>query len=205
MQQLLVEYSPFSYDVNDVMESVSQNGGRFIVEGTLQRAGAKNQNGRVYPKPILMREAERYAKVEVAQKRALGELDHPESSVVNLRNVSHNILGLDWRGDDLWGRVEVLNTPSGRILQELFKHGVTLGISSRGMGSVRQLDETTLEVQPDFQLVCWDFVSNPSTQGAFMKPVMEGISKPQVQFAEAHSLITDIICEISGVCCISSN
>lgn len=204
MKELLVEYSPFSYDVLTVQESIKRNHGKFIVEGPLQRAGAKNQNGRIYPKPILMREAERYSKVEVAQRRALGELDHPESSVVNLKNVSHNILSLEWRDDDLWGKVEVLNTPSGRILQELFKHGVTLGISSRGMGSVRQLDETTLEVQPDFQLVCWDFVSNPSTQGAFMAPVTEGI-KPQQKFIGAHTLITDIICELSGVCCISNS
>jgi len=202
MKNILLEYTPFTYDVNSINESIAKNNGKFIVEGPLQRAGAKNANGRIYPRPILEREATRYQDVEIKQRRALGELDHPESSVVNLRNVSHNILNLEWRGDDIWGKVEVLNTPSGRILQELFKSGVTLGISSRGMGSVRQLDEATLEVQPDFQLVCWDFVSNPSTQGAFMKQISEGTVYKPAPLQEAHILIRDIICELSGQCCL---
>lgn len=199
MKNLLVEYSEFKYNINES----KFNSDSFIVEGVLQRAGIKNQNGRIYPKPILEREIDRYSKVEIAQKRALGELDHPDSSVVNLRNVSHNILNVEWRGDDVYGRVQVLNTPSGNILKELFKAGVTLGISSRGMGSVRQLDESTVEVQNDFQLVGWDFVSNPSTQGAFMKPVNEGIQNFNTDnYSFANILIRDIICELSGVCCI---
>ncbi len=202
MKGLLVEYTPFTYDVSNINESIAKNGGKFIVEGPLQRAGAKNANGRIYPRAILEREAKKYQEVEIAERRALGELDHPESSVVNLRNVSHNILNLEWRGNDIWGTVEVLNTPSGRILQELFKSGVTLGISSRGMGSVRQLDEGALEVQPDFELVCWDFVSNPSTQGAFMKQISEGTAAKPVALQEAHTLIRDIICELSGQCCL---
>lgn len=205
MKDLLIEYMPFIYNASDIKEA-SMNRSRFIVKGPLQRAGTKNQNGRIYPKEVLIREAEKYSNTEIAQKRALGELDHPDSTIVNLKNVSHNILKLEWKGDELWGTIEVLNTPSGRILQELFKHGITIGISSRGTGSVRQLDETTLEVQPDFQLVCWDFVSNPSTQGAFMYRVNENIdiNKPNMKFTEAHSLITDIICELSGACCIKN-
>jgi hypothetical protein len=102
----------------------------------------------------------------------------------------------------VYGRVQVLNTPAGNILKELFKSGITLGISSRGMGSVRQLDETTVEVQPDFQLVGWDFVSNPSTHGAFMRRVNEGVSHENTNYIFANTLIRDIICELSGVCCL---
>jgi hypothetical protein len=207
MKQLLVEHNLFNYSPTNIHESVSDTSGNkaFIVEGILQRAGVKNQNGRIYPKPILEREISRYQKVEIAQRRALGELDHPESNVVNLRNVSHNILHVEWKGNDVFGRIQVLNTPSGNILKELFKEGVTLGISSRGMGSVRQLDESTVEVQNDFQLVGWDFVSNPSTQGAFVKPIMENIKIDNFtvdRYEYANTLIRDIICELSGVCCL---
>jgi hypothetical protein len=201
MKNLLVEYGNFIYTRDSITES-KYGDNSFIVEGVLQRAGVKNQNGRIYPKPILEREIERYRKVEIAQKRALGELDHPESSVVNLRNVSHNILNVEWKGDDVYGKVQILNTPSGNILKELFKAGVTLGISSRGMGSVRQLDETTVEVQPDFTLVGWDFVSNPSTQGAFMQRVNESANPNTESYDVANVLIRDIICELSGVCCL---
>lgn len=206
MKQLLVDYSTFKFTTQQIEESISRNGGRLIVSGVLQRANSKNQNGRVYPRPILEREVNRYTQNEVAQRRALGELDHPESSVVNLKNVSHNILETWWDKDDLCGKIEVLNTPAGNILKELFRAGITLGISSRGMGSVKNLyeadGEETVEVQNDFEIVCWDFVSNPSTQGAFMKPVNESVSRQTQQHGKAHNLITDIICELSGVCCI---
>jgi len=205
MKKLLLEYKPFNYDPSKIEESMKRHGGKFIVEGPLQRAGAKNQNGRIYPRPILEREVSRYMNSEIKENRALGELDHPDDSVVNLKNVSHNVIGVEWRGDDVWGKVEVLNTPSGKILQELFKSGVTLGISSRGMGSVNQLDENTVEVQDDFQLVCWDFVSNPSTHGAFMSPIQEGISnniKYSKNYSNTHKLITEIVCELSGICCV---
>ncbi len=208
MKQLLVDYSPFTYDIN---ESISDKNGKFIVQGVLQRADAPNQNERVYPRAILEREVERYIENEIAQNRALGELDHPESSVVNLRNVSHNVLKVWWDGNDVCGQVEILNTPSGNILKSLFKSGITLGISSRGMGSLKQIDENTSEVQSDFNLVCWDFVSNPSTHGAFLSPVTPGpnmyesvqTKKPSsIQDEKTHTLIRDIICELSGVCCI---
>ena len=125
-----------------------------------------------------MREAENYSKVQIAERRALGELDHPDSSVVNLNNASHNILEMHWKGDDLVGTVEVLGTPAGNILKELFKSGIKLGISSRGLGSVKEIHEDngedTVEVQPDFELIAFDFVSNPSTHGAFLSPTNEG-------------------------------
>ena len=169
-KQLLVEYTTFEVSPQQINESLNKNGGRLIVSGVLQRAEAKNQNGRVYPKETLMREAEKYADEFIREKRALGELDHPDSSVVNLNNVSHNVLDMDWKGNDLVGTVEVLGTPSGNILKELFKSGIRLGISSRGMGSVKEVfseGEGTLQVQPDFELIAFDFVSNPSTHGAF--------------------------------------
>ena len=176
-----------------------------MVEGVIQRADAKNQNGRIYPKNILAREVEKYIDGPVAENRALGELDHPESMVINLKNVSHNIKKLWWDGDDLMGKVEVLPTPSGNILKELFLNKITVGISSRGMGSVQSLGEGTVEVQDDFELLCWDFVSTPSTQGAFMTPtgLSEGY-KPQhtSKYSKINTLVSDIICSQSGVCCI---
>ena len=179
-KKLLVDYIPFEIERNAINESIKNNNGRLVVTGILQRAEAKNQNGRVYPKETLMREAKKYAKVNIAERRALGELDHPDSSVVNLNNASHNVLEMHWKGDDLVGTVEVLSTPAGNILKELFKSGIKLGISSRGLGSVKEIHEDkddkdgdgegTVEVQPDFELIAFDFVSNPSTHGAFMSP-----------------------------------
>jgi len=175
-KQLLVDYSVFEVSPQSINESLTQNNGKLIVNGVLQRAESKNQNGRIYPKETLMREASNYAGTFIKERRALGELDHPDSSVVNLANVSHNILDMGWQGNDLVGKVEVLGTPAGNILKELFKSGIRLGISSRGMGSVKEVmreGDETLEVQPDFELIAFDFVSNPSTQGAFLSPVNE--------------------------------
>jgi len=174
-KQLLVDYIPFEVTPQQINESLKKNG-KLIVSGILQRADAKNQNGRIYPAETLMREAKKYAKVQISERRALGELDHPDSSVVNLNNVSHNVLEMHWNGKDLVGTVEVLGTPSGNILKELFKSGIKLGISSRGLGSVEELSEgdgdenPTVKVKDDFELIAFDFVSNPSTQGAFMSP-----------------------------------
>ena len=176
-KQILVDYIPFEITREQINESISSNDGRLVVKGVLQRAEAKNQNGRVYPRETLRREAKKYASIQVKERRALGELDHPESSVVNLNNVSHNVLEMHWKGDDLMGTVEVLGTPAGNILKELFKSGIKLGISSRGLGSVKEIHEEegeTVEVQPDFELIAFDFVSNPSTHGAFLSPTNEG-------------------------------
>ena len=178
--------------------------GGFVVQGVLQRAGSKNQNGRVYPRNILERECRRYEHEYIQQHRALGELDHPESSVVNLNNVSHNVLKIWWDGDDLKGAVQILETPSGNILKALFKAGITLGISSRGLGSVKELrSEGVVEVQEDFELICWDFVSNPSTHGAFMKPVhmnesVDNTNKSN-KYTKVNSIITSILCD-DGKC-----
>jgi hypothetical protein len=205
-KQLIVEYMPFKHVGSLTESSGAAYGipGGFVVQGVLQRAGAKNQNGRVYPKPILERECRRYQQEYIDQHRALGELDHPESSVVNLNNVSHNVLKIWWSGDDLHGAVQILDTPSGKILKELFRAGITLGISSRGLGSVKELrNEGVVEVQEDFELICWDFVSNPSTHGAFMRPthMNESTNKNITtnKYAKVNDIITSILCE-DGKC-----
>jgi hypothetical protein len=202
-KSLLIEYALFTPKSTVLTEGKGDR--NLMVEGVIQRADAKNQNGRVYPKSILEREVEKYIDGPVAENRALGELDHPESMVINLKNVSHNIKKLWWNGDDLMGKVEVLPTPSGNILKELFLNKITVGISSRGMGSVQPLGEGTVEVQDDFELLCWDFVSTPSTQGAFMTPtgLSEGY-KPHHnnKYSKINTLVSDIICSQSGVCCI---
>jgi hypothetical protein len=208
-KQLIVDYIPFQVTPQQINESMEKNGGRLIVSGILQRADAKNQNGRVYPAETLMREAKKYSKINIAERRALGELDHPDSSVVNLNNVSHNVLEMHWKGKDLMGTVEVLGTPAGNILKELFKSGIKLGISSRGLGSVEELGEAdekgqqTVKVQPDFELIAFDFVSNPSTHGAFMSPgkgTNEGVIKEGVGTRNGtcchDCLIEDIINDI---------
>tara|TARA_Y100001938_G_C8029236_1_gene399733 strand:- start:47 stop:649 length:603 start_codon:yes stop_codon:yes gene_type:complete len=179
-KKLLVDVRPFEISRQKIDESIKENNGKLVVKGVLQRAESKNQNGRIYPREVLLREVGKYLDTNVQERRALGELDHPESSVVNLNNASHNVVEMHWDGDDLLGTVEVLSTPAGNILKELFKSGIKLGISSRGLGSVEPVNEKngedgTVEVQPDFELIAFDFVSNPSTHGAFMRPVNESV------------------------------
>ena len=204
MKQLIVDYLPFEVRPEQINESMKENSGKLIVKGVLQRAEAKNQNGRVYPKELLMREAKKYTENFIQQKRALGELDHPDSSVVNLQNASHNVMEMHFNGNDLVGTVEVLGTPSGNILKELFKSGIKLGISSRGLGSVETIGESgAQEVQPDFELIAFDFVSNPSTHGAFLSPMNESVDKTQQYeqrpdcgiWCRTEQLIHDIITE----------
>ena len=197
-RQLIVDYLPFEITREQIAESLNENNGRLIVHGVLQRSDAKNQNGRVYPHGILQRETKKYAENFVVQKRAMGELDHPESSVVNLQNVSHNVTEMHWEGKNLIGSVEVLGTPSGNILGELFKAGIKLGISSRGMGSVETVneDEDSQEVQNDFELIAFDFVSNPSTHGAFMYPMHENVNHSIVRdtkYGKVEAIINDIL------------
>ena len=204
-KSLLIEYSIFTPKSTQLTEGV-KGARNLTVQGVVQRADSENANRRVYPKRILQKEVEKYIATSIAENRALGELDHPESTVINLKNVSHNIKKLWWDGDDLMGEIEVLPTPSGNILFQLFANNITVGISSRGMGSVQALGEGTVEVQDDFELLCWDFVSTPSTQGAFMTPT--GLNEnfnPNLnpnKYSKINSIISDIICTQSGVCCI---
>ena len=202
---LLTEYRPFKVD-RQLAEQSIKNNRPLIVTGVLQRAEAKNQNGRVYPTEILKREVEEYMKGPVAENRAMGELDHPESSVINLQNVSHTVKKCWWDGDDVIGDVEILATPAGNILKALFAAGITVGISSRGMGSVSEnIAEQTVTVQDDFELLCWDFVSTPSTHGAFMEVKNRGLQESKVKqqiykYTNVNNIIRDILCDNTGVC-----
>jgi len=206
-KQVLIEYFSFQPSPQSLTEAKLSSNRNLIVSGVVQRAESKNQNGRIYRKETLERETEKYIAGPIAENRALGELDHPESSIINLKNVSHNIKSLWWDGDDLMGDIEVLPTPSGNILKELFLNNITVGISSCGMGSVKPLGEGTVEVQDDFELLCWDFVSTPSTQGAFMRPV--GLNEnftPTLfkgnKYSVVNNLISEIICSQTGICCL---
>lgn len=190
MSNVLVEYTPFRPTIT---ESKTKPG-VFEVTGVMQRAGAKNQNGRVYDKKVLLREVNNYMENFVKVGNAYGELDHPESAIVSLKNASHVVKDLWWDGDDLCGRVELLNTPSGNIVKEIIKGGHTIGISSRGTGSVKPTNEGHLEVQDDFELVCWDFVSNPSTHGAFMNPISLNESAVKAgKYDKLHNILGDIL------------
>ena len=203
-KKLLVSTMPFEFSPEQISESIEKNSGKLLVRGILQKATEQNQNGRVYTRALLEREAGKYQEM-INDRRALGELDHPESSVVNLQNVSHNVTKMWWEGDSLHGDVEVLGTPAGNILKELFKSGITLGISSRGMGTTRESEGKTL-VNDDFELVAFDFVSNPSTRGAFLEPVNlnESVSNDNVitdgrvctKYCKLEGLVHEILGEI---------
>jgi hypothetical protein len=199
MKQLLIEHIPFKVDKLLVEQSIKENK-PLRVGGIIQRAGVKNHNGRIYEQKILEREIKKYIDGPVREKRALGELDHPDSSVINLNNVSHNIVEVTMKGNDVHGVVEILTTPAGNILKELFRCGVTVGISSRGMGSVEENADGVLMVQEDFDLLCFDFVSTPSTPGAYMAPMNEGVNTSTTDYIKVNSIIRDIICDNTGMC-----
>ena len=205
---LLTEYRQFKVNKKLIEQSIKENK-PLRVSGIIQRAETKNQNERVYPKEVLMREIENYVNGPIKERRATGELDHPESSVINLQNVSHHITEIKVKGNDIYGTFEILSTPAGNILKELFRNGITVGVSSRGMGSVeenlREDGESTVTVQDDFELLCWDFVSTPSTHGAYVSPVRLNENKiklPKYKYTKVNNIIRDIICENTGVCSV---
>ena len=173
-------------------EKIFVKNGGMMLTGVMQRADAKNGNGRVYPENVLRREVENYKKL-VSENRALGELDHPDESVINLKNASHIVTDIWWNGKDVMGKVKVLTTPSGQILKSLVESGVKLGISSRGLGSVKEKSGLTY-VEDDFQLICFDFVSEPSTMGAFMS-LSESKKAPNIfnKSDKINRLLNDII------------
>jgi hypothetical protein len=198
-KHLIIDCIPFEFSRVSITEALTDPSKPFLVKGVLQRAEAKNQNGRVYPFEILVRESQKYSDEFIRERRALGELDHPESSVVNLKNVSHNVVEMHWESKDLIGTVEVLPTPSGNILRKLFESNIRLGISSRGMGSVQKdVREGFDTVQDDFELIAFDFVSNPSTKGAFMYSLNEGKVKNPVtnKWEKVENIIHNILTEI---------
>jgi len=169
-KKLLTEWSPISFTSDMLKESKELNDGKIILKGPIQKSNTLNQNGRIYPRPILEREILNYQKL-IQENRAMGECDHPDTSVVELKNVSHVVKEAYMQGDVVYGTIEILNTPSGKIIQSLIESGITLGISSRGVGSTKNQGNAQI-VQDDFQLICFDMVSEPSTPGAFV--VKEG-------------------------------
>lgn len=174
-------------------EKIYVKSGGLMLSGIMQKCDQENGNGRIYSRKILEREIENYQKI-IEDRRALGELDHPDDSVVNLKNVSHMVTKMWWDGNSVMGKVKVLETPSGNILRSLVRSGVKLGISSRGLGSTRKESGKTI-VEEDFQLICFDFVQEPSTPGAFM--MSEGKRRDMNQvFSKAdrlNRLLNDII------------
>ena len=201
-KQLLMECMTFDVDATLLHESINNPNKPFRVRGLVQRKGVKNQNGRIYSDNVLEKSTQEYINTFVNDRRAMGELDHAETEVVNLKNVSHNIAALKWNGNDLIADIDVLTTPSGNILKELFKCGVRVGISSRGTGSVKKISESAVMVNDDYSIICWDFVSNPSVQGAFMSPVSplsEGIIKNPLtgRWTRTDELIHNILSELN--------
>ena len=166
-KKILREWIALDYKPELIKESRSKNNGKLVLSGIIQKADTPNQNKRVYPIQILRREVENYMKA-VRENRAMGELDHPESSIVSLQNVSHIIRDMNWEGNNVVGRLEVLSTPKGKILESILESGVTIGISSRGVGSTEKTNEGLDAVQHDYQLICFDIVSEPSTPGAYL-------------------------------------
>lgn len=166
-RQLLREWIPLVYDSKLIKESREKNEGKLMLQGVIQRANQKNHNKRIYPREVLMREISNYDKA-IRENRAIGELDHPDTSSISLEKVSHVVKEVWWEGDEVKGRIEILPTPAGRIAETLLESGITIGISSRGVGSVEPNHEGFDIVQPDFQIICWDLVSEPSTAGAYL-------------------------------------
>jgi len=198
MKQVLIETIPFTVSPQQLHEGVKAPSGNPLVEGILATAEVKNGNGRYYPKDLWEREIDKYMSC-VRENRATGELDHPDSSIISLKNVSHIIRDIRWDGDKVIGKIEILPTVSGNILKALIDNNVMVGVSSRGMGSLKPLGEGTMEVQDDFELLCWDFVSTPSNPGSYMNLVKEGIEHKQSSYMKVNSILTDILCA-NGTC-----
>ena len=196
-KKLLIETYAIKVSPSQLTENVNRENGNLIVEGILATAEVKNGNGRYYKKELWDREMEKYDQL-VKERRSMGELDHPESTVINLKNVSHIVTGYNWDGDQLMGTIEILPTPSGNILKELIKNGITVGVSSRGMGSLEQ-NGSVMEVQDDFELLCWDFVSTPSNPGSFMSVLQEGKETVTYDYTKVNQIITKILCS-KGSC-----
>jgi hypothetical protein len=200
MKQILIETQTFTAKPIKLVEERNSSNNP-LVEGILATAEVKNGNGRYYARDLWEREIDKYMD-SVKQNRALGELDHPDSQIINLKNVSHNIKKIWWDGDHVMGLIEILPTPSGNILKALFDNRIPVGVSSRGMGSLKQMGEI-MEVQDDFELLCWDFVSTPSNPGSYMKEtgMMNESKSPQQinKYFKVNSIITEILCA-NGSC-----
>jgi hypothetical protein len=199
-RQLLIETHPIKISASPLTENVGGVKKPLIVEGILATAEVKNGNGRYYARDLWDREMKKYSE-QIKQRRAMGELDHPESQIINLKNVSHIISDYWWDGDNVMGKIEILDTPSGQILQALIHNNITVGVSSRGMGSLEQRGNV-MEVQDDFELLCWDFVSTPSNPGSYMSVLREGKEYSTTNYSKVNSIIHEILCS-KGSCPIN--
>ena len=198
-KKLLIETHTVKISPSQLTENVNSDNGNLMVEGILATAEVKNGNGRYYSKDLWNREMDKYKEL-IEQRRSMGELDHPESTVINLKNVSHLITEYFWDGDNVIGKIEILPTPSGNILKELIKNGITVGVSSRGMGSLEDRGGV-MEVQDDFELLCWDFVSTPSNPGSYMHTLNEGKNIVTYDYTNVNKVIHEILCS-KGNCTI---
>ena len=197
-KKLLIETHTVNISPSQLNENVNKENGNLLVEGILATAEVKNGNGRYYSKELWERELAKYKDL-IKERRSCGELDHPESSVINLKNVSHLIREFRWDGDNVLGIIEILPTPSGNIVKELIKNCITVGVSSRGMGSLEQ-NGNVMEVQDDFELLCWDFVSTPSNPGSFMHEVIkEGKETLIYDYNKVNQIVREILCS-KGSC-----
>ena len=196
-RSLLIETHTFKTTPSQLTENVNSENGNMFVEGVLATAEVKNGNGRYYSKELWEREMDKYSQL-VKERRSMGELDHPESSVINLQNVSHIISEYWWDGNNVMGKIEILPTPSGNILKEIIKAGVTVGVSSRGMGSLEE-NGNVMEVQDDFELLCWDFVSTPSNPGSYMHTLNEGKEAITYDYTNINNIVREILCS-KGSC-----
>ena len=199
-KKLLIETHTVKISPSQLTENVNKESGNLLVEGILATAEVKNGNGRYYSKDLWNREMDKYSEL-IEQRRSMGELDHPESTVINLKNVSHLISDYWWDGDNVMGKIEILPTPSGNILKELIKSGITVGVSSRGMGSLEERGGV-MEVQDDFELLCWDFVSTPSNPGSYMHTLNEGKNVVTYDYTNVNKVIHEILCS-KGSCPIT--
>lgn len=178
----------------------SQNNRPLIVSGLLATCELKNGNGRYYRRELWEREISKYKSL-IDERRSYGELDHPDSQVINLTNTSHLITNIYWDGDKIIGEIEILPTPAGNVLKALFERNCTVGISSRGMGSLKPMGDNMMEVQDDFSLLCWDFVSVPSNPGSYMKPLNESLNIKNKNYSSVNTTLTNIFCH-NGNCLI---
>lgn len=200
MKKLLTEFHELCkdgicLDLLTEREKKEVANGMLYLSGRIQTADKKNGNGRSYPFKVLKREIENYSNI-IKDNRALGELDHPDDSVINLRNVSHIITDVWWEGKDVMGKIKVLDTPSGRILKDLINAGVKLGISSRGLGSVKESMGGGIVVQEDFELICFDIVSEPSTPNAYVYPkAQRGMYENKINEAK-QNIVDDLFKKI---------
>lgn len=164
-------------DVNYTISEETETGEKnFFIEGIIMQSGIKNRNGRIYPSDVLMKETARYNKNYVEANRAYGELGHPQGPTINLDRVCHMFTELRQDGNNIVGKAKVMNTPMGKIVQNFIEDGANLGISSRGMGSIKKNKQGIMEVQDDFMLAtAGDIVADPSAPDAFVKGIMEGV------------------------------